>query len=81
MKIHSLEHEPFEGLANIAVWAKNKGHSITRTLLSNNEELPDMSEFDWLVIMGGSMNIYEEGKYPWFREEKSFIAEAIASKK
>ncbi len=81
MRIHSLEHEPFEGLANIAVWANKKGHSITRTLLFNNEELPDLSGFDWLVIMGGSMNIYEEQKYPWLREEKRFIAEAIGSEK
>jgi GMP synthase-like glutamine amidotransferase len=81
MRIHSLEHEPFEGLANIEVWAKKRGHSISRTLLFNNEELPNMSDFDWLVIMGGSMNIYEEEKYPWLKEEKNFIAEAIAYKK
>jgi len=81
MRLHSLEHEPFEGLANIEVWAKNRGHSISRTLLFNNEELPDINDFDWLVIMGGSMNIYEEEKYPWLREEKNFITEAIASKK
>lgn len=81
MRIHSLEHEPFEGLANIAVWAKSKGHSTTRTLLFKNEKLPDMSDFDWLVIMGGSMNIYEEEKYPWLAREKKFIKDAIASKK
>lgn len=81
MRIHSLEHEPFEGLANIEVWAKNRGHSISRTLLFNDEELPDMSDFDWLVIMGGSMNIYEEEKYPWLVPEKDFIAEAIAAGK
>ncbi|MFA4936466.1 MAG: type 1 glutamine amidotransferase [Candidatus Methanoperedens sp.] len=81
MRLHSLEHEPFEGLANIEVWAKNRGHSISRTLLFNNEELPEMNDFDWLFIMGGSMNIYEEEKYPWLREEKDFIAHAIANKK
>ncbi len=81
MRLHSLEHEPFEGLANIAVWAKNKGHSITRTQLFKNEKLPQMSDFDWLVIMGGSMNIYEEDKYPWLIAEKRFIAEAIRNKK
>lgn len=81
MRIHSLEHEHFEGLANIEVWAKKRGHTISRTLLFNNEELPDIDDFDWLVIMGGSMNIYEEEKYPWLREEKNFIAEAIAGKK
>ncbi len=81
MKLHSLEHEPFEGLANIEVWAKNRGHSITQSLLYNNEELPDMNDFDWLFIMGGSMNIYEVDKYPWLAEEKNFIAKAITSKK
>ena len=64
MRIHSLEHEPFEGLANIEVWAKKKGHSITRTLLFNNEELPDISDFDWLVIMGGSMKHLRRRKIP-----------------
>ncbi len=81
MIIHSLEHEPFEGLANIEAWAKKKGHTITRTLLFKKEELPGIDEFDWLVIMGGSMNIYEEEKYPWLSSEKNFIAEAIADKK
>ncbi len=81
MRLHSLQHEPFEGLANIEVWAKERGHSISRTLLFNNEELPDIGDFDWLVIMGGSMNIYEEEKYPWLREEKNLIIEAIANKK
>ncbi len=81
MRIHSLEHEPFEGLANIETWAKKKGHSITRTLLFNNEELPDISSIDWLFIMGGSMNIYEEEKYPWLAREKEFIRETVKHKK
>ncbi len=81
MRLHSLEHEPFEGLANIEVWAKKKGHSITRTLFFNNEEPPEIDDFDWLFIMGGSMNIYEEEKFPWLKDEKNFIAKAIECKK
>ncbi|HIH43939.1 MAG TPA: type 1 glutamine amidotransferase [Candidatus Methanoperedenaceae archaeon] len=81
MRLHSIEHEPFEGLANIKAWAIKKGHSISRTLIYNNEELPGMDSFDWLFIMGGSMNIYEEDKYPWLKAEKNFIADAIASDK
>ncbi len=81
MRIHSIEHEPTEGLANIEVWARNKGHSVSRTLVFKNENLPQMSDFDWLIIMGGYMNIYEEEKYPWLVIEKKFIAEAIIYKK
>ncbi len=81
MRIHSIEHEAFEGLANIEVWAKKKGHTITRTRLFENQEFPDTNDFDWLVILGGSMNIYEYEKYPWLVTEKKFIADAIAKKK
>ncbi len=81
MRLHSLQHESFEGLGNIEVWAKDRGHTIARTLLYKDEELPDINELDWLVIMGGSMNVYEEEKYPWLVKEKEFIAEAIADKK
>jgi GMP synthase (glutamine-hydrolysing) len=81
MRIHSLEHEPFEGLANIEAWAKSKGHTITRTRIYKNEQFPDIDDFDWLIIMGGSMSVYEEEKYPWLVPEKKFIGEAIAKKK
>jgi GMP synthase-like glutamine amidotransferase len=81
MRIHSLEHEPFEGLANIEVWAKSKGHKITRTRIYKNEEFPDTDDFDWLIIMGGSMSVYDEEKYPWLIPEKKFIGDAIAKKK
>ena len=40
-----------------------------------------MSDFDWLIILGGPMNIYEEDKYPWLSKEKEFIHQAIASDK
>ena len=81
MRIHSLEHEPFEGLANIEAWAKSKGHTITRTRIYKNEKFLDADDFDWLIIMGGSMSTYEEEKYPWLIPEKKFIGEAIVKKK
>ena len=81
MRIHSIEHEPFEGLANIEVWAKSKGHTITRTRIYKKEKFPDTDDFDWLIIMGGSMSTYEEEKYPWLIHEKKFIGDAVARKK
>ncbi len=29
--------------------------------------------FDWLVVLGGPMNIYEDDAYPWLVSEKTFI--------
>ncbi len=81
MRIHYLQHVSFEDPANIVGWAREKGHSLTGTHLYNYEAVPDISQFDWLIVMGGTMNIYEEKKYPWLKYEKQFIREAIDSRK
>lgn len=81
MKIHYLQHVSFEGLASIEPWAKSKGHSLSATRFYNNEPLPNVEDIDWLVIMGGPMNIYEESKYPWLAQEKRFIEQAIENEK
>ena len=81
IRMHYLQHVPFEDLANIEVWAKEKGFSITSTKLYSDESLPMRDEFDWLVIMGGPMNIYEEHIYRWLGQEKRFIEQAISDGK
>lgn len=77
MRIHYLQHVPFEDPAYIVEWAHQKGHRLTGTHLYNYEAVPAMDQFDWLIIMGGPMNIYEEEKHPWLKYEKAFIKEAI----
>jgi len=81
MRIHYLQHVPFESPANIVDWAHKKGHKLTGTHLYNYEAVPSMDEFDLLIIMGGPMNIYEENNYPWLKYEKQFIKEAIKKHK
>lgn len=81
MRIHYLQHVPFEDLANIERWAKSRGHQITRTLLYQDQTLPGQEEFDWLIIMGGPMNIYEHEKFPWLVREKEFIAASVQGEK
>jgi len=40
-------------------------------------QFPDMQAIDWLIIMGGPMNIYEHDKYPWLKSEKEYTRAAI----
>ena len=81
MRIHSLQHVVFEDSANVAAWARQRGHEITRTRLYAGEALPELDSFDCLVIMGGPMNIYEHDAYPWLLREKAFITQAIEKKR
>lgn len=81
MRIHFLQHVPFENSAYIEEWARHKEHALSKTMLFDGESLPLIDKFDWLVIMGGPMNVYEEQKYPWLSHEKRFIAESLIKNK
>jgi GMP synthase-like glutamine amidotransferase len=78
MRIHCVQHVPFEGPAAIKDWALERGHVLSQTALYKKEPLPPADEFDWLVVMGGPMGAYDEDVYPWLAAEKRFIGRAIA---
>lgn len=76
-RIHYIRHVPFEGPGNIAKWSKARGHSLMGTHLDEQQPFPDLDSFDWLVVMGGPMNVDQEADYPWLAAEKAFILSAI----
>lgn len=77
MNIHYLQHVAFEGLSSMLPALQSKGHELSATLLYENQALPPVSSFDWLIIMGGPMSIHDENEYPWLKAEKAFIKAAI----
>jgi len=81
LRIHSIRHVSFEGIGRIENWATEKGHQLTSTHIYEREALPDIGSFDWLIVMGGPMGVYEKETYPWLEKEISFIQEVIASGK
>ncbi|MBN1361864.1 MAG: type 1 glutamine amidotransferase [Sedimentisphaerales bacterium] len=79
MKVHYLQHVPFENAANIALWAKQRGHTLTVTRFHEDEPLPDIAEIDLLAVMGGPMNVYQHQEYAWLTREKAFLERAIGA--
>lgn len=78
MRVHYLQHVPYEGLGYIETWLKENNHSISGTrFYEPGYALPSISDIDALVIMGGPMSVYDDYKYPWLREEKIFIEDSI----
>ena len=53
MRLHYLQHVPFEDLGCIEKWAIEKEHTLTSTHLYADDNFPDVKAVDWLVIMGG----------------------------
>lgn len=81
MRMHYLQHVPFEGLGNIASWVRQRGHSLSVTRLFHKADLPDPATIDGLVVMGGPMSVNQEDKFPWLVDEKKYLSKCIALKK
>jgi len=77
MRLHWIQHVPFEGLGHIDEWATGKGYSISVTKVFENTLFPRTDDIDLLVIMGGPMGVYDTDVYPWLAPEKEFIGKAI----
>ncbi len=77
LRIHYFQHVEFEGLGSIEEWITLSGHHLTTTSFFKNFTFPDVNDFDWLIIMGGSMSVHDEELYPWLKEEKEFIRKVI----
>jgi len=81
LNIHYFQHAAFEGLGSIETWASQYSHSLTSTKFHEKVWFPDLKDIDWLIVMGGPMNVHDEDQYSWLKGEKQFIRQAIEAGK
>jgi GMP synthase-like glutamine amidotransferase len=79
--VHSLEHVHFEDTAGLSQLLKQSGYGFNKSALYNGDSLPSVDSFELLLIMGGSMGVYDEDKFGWLKPEKIFIEKCIAAGK
>jgi GMP synthase (glutamine-hydrolysing) len=80
-RVAILQHAVFEGPGFIGTWLKSHGFDVKVYELYAGSELPEMGALDWLIIMGGPMNIYEDDLFPWLKAERQFIKKAVQDQK
>ena len=82
MRIQLIEHDAEDfSCTNISFWAAKKGYPVKQTFVCNNEDLPAIDSFDWLMVMGGSQHAWDEQENSWLQEEKAFVGEALSEGK
>lgn len=77
MRVHWIQHVPFEGLGRIEEWIRSNGHSAHRCRIFEGDPLPAAAAVDLLIVMGGPMSVNQEDQFPWLREEKRRIRDVI----
>lgn len=81
MRVHVLQHIPFEGLGSIQAWLDRRRAKISWTCFFESDQLPEVSDLDFIIALGGPMSVNDEQSFPWLTEEKQFVAAAIKAGK
>lgn len=81
MNVDVLQHVPFEGPGSIADWADARGARLAVTRLFAQEQFPDPTAVDLLVVMGGPMGANDHAVHAWLADEQDFIRQVIAAGK
>ncbi|MBI5124405.1 MAG: type 1 glutamine amidotransferase [Candidatus Omnitrophica bacterium] len=77
-KILIVKHVLTEGPGSIGVFFKDTAWNLQTVELSEGDRLPSNFEgVDAVIFMGGPMNVYEEEKYPFLKDEDMFIKQAL----
>ncbi len=74
-------HVPFEGPGIITEWIEKKNHLLKYTRFYEGDPLPEASEADMLVIMGGPMNVFDFHIHTWMQDEIDWVSDFINSGK
>ncbi len=77
MKVHVLQHAPFEGIGSIATWLAERNAGVTFTRFFERTQFPEAGGLDLVIAMGGPMSVNDEETLPWLRPEKQFIRDAV----
>ncbi len=72
------KHIDIEGPGTFGDFLKERKLPFTIVELGSSEKLPrDLKEIQAVVVLGGPMNVYEEDKYPFLKEENRFIQNVV----
>ena len=77
-KVLVFQHVPYEPLGLLDPMLKAHRHRIRYVNFGRPDaQIPELDDYDALIVLGGPQNIGEEAKYPHLEQEKRAISEAL----
>ncbi len=78
MDILTIIHTESEGPGTLGKFLESEGATLNIARVYNGDPLPaDIGRFKAIVSMGGPMNVYEEEKFPFLKDETVLLKKAI----
>jgi len=74
-----IKHIEIEGPDMLESFFRQRNFETRIIELQNNDPLPkDFNNIEAVISLGGPMNVYEEGKYPFLKGENRFVKEILS---
>ncbi|MDH3691410.1 MAG: type 1 glutamine amidotransferase [Gammaproteobacteria bacterium] len=77
LRILVLQHIPLEHPGVFRDFFAEDGVQWDAVELDEGEPIPELRNYDGLWVMGGPMDVWEEEQYPWLKQEKIAIRQAV----
>jgi GMP synthase-like glutamine amidotransferase len=77
VRIHCVQHVPFEGPGAIAGWCGERGHELVGLHPYRGDALPAPETVEALVVMGGPMSANDTASLPWLAAEKKLVEQVV----
>lgn len=77
MTILVIKHVDCEGLGLWEEFCQEDGIAVKVVALHRGDPLPPPDRFQAVISLGGPMNVYEEGAYPFLKMEDRFIRQTL----
>jgi GMP synthase-like glutamine amidotransferase len=79
MKILVFQHVASEHPGSFRDVMKAHGHSMHAVELDEGETIPNLDDYDILLVMGGPMDVWETEQHPWLLDEMEAIKNWVGS--
>ena len=73
MKFLVLQHINIDHPGIFLKFMKEDNIQIDTVELDENEKIPQLDQYDAMIVMGGPMDTWQEETYPWLKPEKEEI--------
>ncbi len=77
LKLIVFQHIDVEHPGIFCDFLKEDGITWDTVELDVGDQIPELEQYDALIVMGGPMDVWEEDKHPWLIDEKAAIRRAV----
>jgi GMP synthase-like glutamine amidotransferase len=81
MHILVFQHVRTEHPGSFTDVMRARGVTMRAVILDEFEPVPDDTDYDALLVLGGPQDVWEEDKFPYLAAEKTFINHWVAAQK